>query len=189
MRLLPVFLLLACNPPVTADETGDTGAEDSDTTPQPFAFYTPSWADGGAIPAEFTCDGTGGWQGQPNPELVWENPPEGTAAYAVLYVDSDLGDWEHWAFYTTDAAVAGIPASTSNTGSLPAGVVELNGQDGRTGYIPNCPSGQTHTYTFTIYAVNDASALTGQTTFSGLESAAAAAALATLSFSGQSDAG
>ncbi|MCO4746140.1 MAG: YbhB/YbcL family Raf kinase inhibitor-like protein [Proteobacteria bacterium] len=186
IRMLPVVaLLVACNPPLT-DDNADTS--DTNTAPAEFAFSTSAWTDGATIPAEYTCAGTGGWNAQDNPELTWANAPEGTAAFAMLYVDTDLGDWRHWAFYTSDASVNSIPRGTSNTVSLPAGVTELTSGDGRVGYVPNCPSGSMHTYEFTLWAVSDASALTGMTTFADLKAAAEANSLGSLSFTGLSDA-
>lgn len=184
-RILPALLLLvACSPPSTDDDvSGDSTVEDSGV-PAEFAFYTPAWADGEAIPVEYTCDGAGGWPAQDNPQLVWENPPEGTEAFAVIYVDTDLGDWEHWAFYTANAEVLEIPRTTSNTSNLPVGVVELESQDSRTGYVPNCPGPTPHSYEFTIWAVSDANALVGSATFTELEANATANSLGTLSFSG-----
>lgn len=180
MRLLPILVALAaCNPPVDGDENSETG----DTDTAVFTLTLP-WDDGAAIPTEYTC-GAGGvnWTTQPNPLVSWSGAPDGTAAFAMIYVDSDLSDWEHWAFYTADATVTSIPATTSNTASLPAGVTELVSQDGRTGYVPNCPS-STHTYTWTLYAVSDASALTGQTSFDGLRSAAESVSLGSLTYTG-----
>lgn len=180
-RMLPALaLLVACNPPIT-DENNDSSDSEE---PGVFGFSTPAWESGAAIPVDYTCDGSGGWTAQDNPELVWENPPTGTAAFAVIYVDTDLNDWEHWAFYTSSADVLTIPRGTSNTASLPAGVIELASQDGRTGYVPNCPGPSAHSYEFTIWAVSDANALVGITTFDALETAAAANSLGTLSFNG-----
>ena len=183
--LTTCLLLAACNPPVTGDDTLATDSGTDTAAAGEFAFYTPAWQDGDTIPTEYTCDGTGGWQAQNNPELLWENPPAGTQAFAMIYVDSDLNDWNHWAFYTTNADVLGIPQATSNTGSVSSGVVELRSQDGRTGYVPNCPGSNPHTYTFTLWAVSDANALVGQSTFDGLASAASAVSLGSLSFSGE----
>jgi phosphatidylethanolamine-binding protein (PEBP) family uncharacterized protein len=185
-RMVPVIaLLVACNPPLTDD---NSDSSDTSTTPAVFTFSTPGWTDGAAIPAEYTCAGTGGWAAQDNPELNWANAPEGTAAFAMIYVDTDLGDWRHWAFYTADASVTTIPRGTSNTASLPAGVTELQSGDNRVGYVPNCPGGAEHTYQFTLWAVSDASALSGMTTFADLKTAAEANSLGSLSFTGLSDA-
>ena len=76
------------------------------------------WESGADIPSEYTCGPSGvNWQTQPNPLVSWSGAPDGTAAFALIYVDSDLNDWEHWAFYTADASVLSIPASSSNTTS------------------------------------------------------------------------
>lgn len=184
MRLSPVLVaLIACNPPVTADDQmGDSGDNDSGSAAA-FEMTLP-WDDGAAIPEQYTCGaGQVNWTSQHNPLVSWANPPAGTAAFAMIYVDSDLNDWEHWAFYTADATVLSIAENTSNTASMPGGVTELRSQDGRTGYVPNCP-GSSHTYTWTLHAVSDAAALAGQTTFDGLRAAAEGASLGSLTYTG-----
>ncbi|MCB9741835.1 MAG: YbhB/YbcL family Raf kinase inhibitor-like protein [Alphaproteobacteria bacterium] len=187
-----LLLALACKDPAVIDSQSDDSATESapDTAPAgEFSFSTPSWEDGGAIPAEFTCDGQGGWNNQRNPELVWENPPEGTAAYALTYIDLTANGWQHWAFYTEDASLGGLPQESSNTADLPAGVTELVSNDGRRGYVPNCPGGREHTYEFTLWALSEPLAVGENASFGQLRNAAENKALGSLSFTGLSSAG
>ena len=186
MRWLMALVLVACGGGAT-DGTGST----SETTepPPPFAFYTPAWEDGGDVPTPYTCDGEGGWPHQLNPELVWENPPEGTAGFVMVFDDPDAGDWPHWAFFTDDAALRGIPEGVSGTADLPAGVVELQSGDGRTGYVPNCPGGAVHEYRWRLWAVSEPVEVPTDARFDDLIDAARAVSLEQQKFTGVSDAG
>lgn len=154
-----------------------------------FDFYTPAFNDGDMVPAQYTCDGRGGFGHQFNPELIWENPPPGTAAFVMIFDDPDAGNFGHWAFYTDDATVLRIPEGTSNTMNLPMGVNELRSSDGRTGYVPNCPGGRQHQYRWRMWAVDNTFMLNGRLSFDALERAATAAELDMVQFTGLSSAG
>jgi len=157
--------------------------------PQPFDFYTPAWMDGARVPAEYTCAGAGGIRNQRNPELVWENPPAGTAAFVMIFDDPDAGGFPHWAFFTSDATVLGVPVGTSNTRSLPSGITEVSNGFGATGYGPNCPGGRLHTYRWRMWAVSTSQlGLTSRSNFGAIERAAQSNALGMVQFTGQSDA-
>jgi hypothetical protein len=179
-------LLAACGSSGGVDDTIDTSPLEP---PAPFAFYTPAWEDGDDVPSDYTCDGADGWLSQNNPELVWEAPPEGTKAFAMIFDDPDAGEWEHWAFFVNDADVLGVPEGTSDTADLPPGIVELNSGDGRTGYVPNCPSGATHAYRWRLWALDTEISLDGTASFTELEEAAKDKKIEKIEFTGMSDAG
>ena len=185
MRFLPLLLVAACDS-ATTTSTSDTSPPEP---PAPFAFYTPAWADGQDVPEEYTCDGAGGWGGQNNPKLVWESPPEGTVGFAMIFDDPDAGEYPHWAFFVNDATVLTVKKATSGTAELADGVVELLSGDGRVGYIPNCPSGNTHTYRWRMFALDTEIALDESASFSELEDAATEAKIKKVEFTGLSDAG
>ena len=175
-------------------DTPDTGPADSGEHPDaamagPFSFATPAWMDGARVPPEYTCAGTGGWRNQRNPELVWSDPPAGTQAFVMIFDDPDARNYPHWAFYTADATLTGVPEGVSNTMNLPTGITELRGGDGRVGYVPNCPGGRDHTYRWRLWAVNTASLnLPARPTFTQLQQAADAASLGMVTFTGISNA-
>ena len=49
-----------------------------------------------AIPEKYTCKGK-----NISPELKWNDPPQGTAAYGLIMDDPDApaGTWVHWVIY------------------------------------------------------------------------------------------
>jgi Raf kinase inhibitor-like YbhB/YbcL family protein len=105
----------------------------------------------GIIGKAFTCDGRG-----ESPELSWTAAPPGTESYALVVTDRDspLGyNFVHWVVYDIPANTHGLPAATSR--SLPNGAKQGLNDDGKTGYVPPCPPGNSfHRYDFVLYAVD-----------------------------------
>jgi Raf kinase inhibitor-like YbhB/YbcL family protein len=115
-----------------------------------------AFANGAAIPVEFTCD----TPGAPSPPLAWTGVPDGTAEVAITVVDPDAGGFVHW-------FVAGISPSVRaiGQGSVPEGAIELVNGAGTAGWTPPCPphGAKAHRYVFTVYALGKASGLAAST--------------------------
>ena len=123
-----------------------------------FALISTAFADGGAIPAAFTCDGA-----STSPPLSWAGIPAGAKGLILIVEDPDApgGTFDHWTVYAIAAEAGGFPASTSpRPGGLPGQATEgLNGA-GKIGYLGPCPpAGQQHRYRFSLLAVDAALAL------------------------------
>jgi Raf kinase inhibitor-like YbhB/YbcL family protein len=130
--------------------TGLPGGAGGASTASAALTVTLPWADGGAIDTRFTCDGA-----DTSPQISWTAPPAGTVELALLVVDDDAGGYVHW-------AVAGIPPAAGETpeGEGFPGALEGINSFGKTGYGGPCPpSGATHTYRFTLYALGQQSEL------------------------------
>ena len=69
-----------------------------------FEITSPAFANGEAIPSDFSCDGR-----DISPALTWTEPPAGTQSFALIMDDPDapMGTWVHWVIFN-------IPASTRN---------------------------------------------------------------------------
>lgn len=106
---------------------------------------SPAFADGGVIPAEYTCDGAGA-----NPPLACSKIPAQTKSLALIVDDPDSprGFFTHWLIWN-------IPPLTSliSTGSTPPGAVEGSNDFGKTGWGGPCPNQGEHRYVFTLYAL------------------------------------
>jgi phosphatidylethanolamine-binding protein (PEBP) family uncharacterized protein len=104
-------------------------------------------AEGGVLPAEFTCDGAG-----VTPPLAWKGAPSGTAGYAlVMHTQPEDGDahW-YWVLY-------GIPPTVDHleADARPPGMGGTNSVNGKVGYAPPCSKGPgPKVYTFTAYALS-----------------------------------
>jgi Raf kinase inhibitor-like YbhB/YbcL family protein len=119
----------------------DPAVTPADHRPTPgFELTSAAFAEGGAIPAEHSCEG-------PSPELAWAGVPEDTAELALTLLDPDAGNFVHWVAWGVD------PASTA----LAAGAAapsEGENDAGRPGYFGPCPpEGERHRYVFTLYAL------------------------------------
>lgn len=107
-----------------------------------------SFANGQPIPPEFALgarDGEGGFGGNRNPHLAWEEVPPGTRSFALVCIDPDAptdpalvadaatpipvehprGEFVHWALADIPADVRAIAAGSASegvtTGGKPAG--------------------------------------------------------------------
>jgi phosphatidylethanolamine-binding protein (PEBP) family uncharacterized protein len=109
-------------------------------------------ADGGTLPADYTCDGTGA-----SVPLAWSGAPAGTKEFALLMttLPGDGTTKWNWVMYGIPATTTSLERNTSGVGTF--GV----GSDGpSTAYQPPCSQGPgLKLYTFTIYALSASPAL------------------------------
>ena len=115
-----------------------------------FTLTITAFADGGLIPAKFTCEGA-----NVSPELHWNDAPANTRSYALIVDDPDApaGTFTHWVLFD-------MPAERSSLAEG-AGAIGVAGKNdfGRAGYGGPCPprGHGPHRYTFTLYALDIAS--------------------------------
>ncbi|MCB9810826.1 MAG: YbhB/YbcL family Raf kinase inhibitor-like protein [Candidatus Nomurabacteria bacterium] len=114
---------------------------------------SPAFADGGSIPARYTCDGE-----NVNPELHISGVPEGTKSLVLVMDDPDIPDsvkesrgiekFDHWVLYN-------IPPDTTviKEGEM-VGSEGLSSR-GEVGYVGSCPPDREHRYFFRLYALPD----------------------------------
>jgi len=142
----------ATAPPRRPDATTTTGAGFNTLIPSElFTLASPAFAPNGDIPTEYSCDGVG-----TAPPLTWANIPAGTVELVLLVTDPEANGFIHW-------MVAGIDPATTALGPqvAPPGSTELKNSSGVAGYAALCPPpGTSHTYEFTLYALDAPSDLT-----------------------------
>jgi len=106
---------------------------------------SPAFDQNGTIPDKYTCQGD-----DINPELHFENVPDGTERFALIVDDPDApaGTWLHWLVYD-------IPAdkTTIEENSIP-GKQGMNDFDKRD-YGGPCPPSGEHRYFFRGYALDE----------------------------------
>jgi Raf kinase inhibitor-like YbhB/YbcL family protein len=109
-----------------------------------FTVTSPAFADGQAVPREFTCDGN-----DAPPAMTVADPPEGTKSFAVIMDDPDApkGTFTHWLAYDVPADGSGLRATAGKA---------LKNDFGRKGYGGPCPppGHGAHRYYFTVYDVD-----------------------------------
>jgi phosphatidylethanolamine-binding protein (PEBP) family uncharacterized protein len=114
-----------------------------------FVLTSSAGVNNGALPAAYTCDGTGS-----TPPLAWSGAPAGTTEYAILLSTIPApGQLKYdWVLYHIPGTVSSLAKDSFLVGTV--GV----GDDGPgTTYDPPCSSGPgAKTYTITIYALSAA---------------------------------
>jgi len=110
-----------------------------------------SFADGGDIPRQFTCDGA-----DISPALHWSHGPYGTRDFAISMTDPDApAEFTHWIAYNIPAGVRSLAEGASVQPAMPKGSNEGLDNFGRIGYGGPCPPpGRPHRYVFHIYALD-----------------------------------
>jgi hypothetical protein len=119
-----------------------------------FTLHSAAFANQGAIPAKYTCDGK-----EVSPPLAWSGPPAGTRSFALVVDDPDAPDpaapkrvWVHWVLYDLPADTRELAEGASH--SLPAGTREGSNDWRRTGYGGPCPPIGRHRYCHKLYALD-----------------------------------
>jgi hypothetical protein len=104
----------------------------------------------GRIPADFALGAPGGFGGNRNPHLAWDDVPEGTRSFALLCIDTDAptdaslagrddveipvehprGEFVHWVVVDIDAGVRDIAAGSASDGVAKGGKQAPSGPRG-----------------------------------------------------------
>ena len=142
--------------------------------PAQFSLTSPSFADGGGIPAQNTCDGT-----DLSPALAWADVPAQTGAFALVVRDPDANGFVHWVLTDVPADVTELPEGRGDSIGIP-------GQNdfGRVGWGGPCPPSGEHRYEFTLYALTGPLMLDGSITADVVERALATNVLGEARLSG-----
>lgn len=124
----------------------------ADTTPAEPAFTltTNAFLDTGALPVLYTCDGKDN-----SPQFSWSNPPAKTKSFALLVSDPDApnGIFYHWIVYNIPAATTELAEGIT---TFPAKTFVGKNSKGEKKYNGPCPpKGSTHSYHFTLYALDN----------------------------------
>jgi len=110
-----------------------------------------AFADGGLIPAKYTCDGA-----DVSPPLQWDAVPEGAKSIALICDDPDapMGTWVHWVLFNLPAQAKDLAENIPPDKTLPDGAKQGTNDFRRIGYGGPCPPSGTHRYFFKIYALD-----------------------------------
>jgi Raf kinase inhibitor-like YbhB/YbcL family protein len=122
---------------------------------QAMTLMSPSWPDGGQIPAKHTQAGA-----EVSPALTWRPVPEGTASFALIVHDLDApigngsDDILHWMLWNIPSSATGLPEGVSRGAQLPDGTRQISA----TGTSYRGPgasaAGPAHHYVFELYALD-----------------------------------
>jgi len=118
-----------------------------EATPEgPIMLLTSSaFADGGPIPAMYTCDGD-----DVSPPLAWTDVPPDTRAFALIVSDPDAGGFVHW-------VLTAIPGDARELAEGEGDATGVPGQTsfGDVGWGGPCPPSGEHRYVFELLALSE----------------------------------
>lgn len=124
---------------------GRTNAGSFDV-PEVITVISPAFHDQGVIPQRYTCFGKG-----LSPPLRWSGVPPGTKALALVVDDSDapVQPYIYWLVFDI-----GSQTTELQEASLPPNARQAQGSNKLASYHPPCPHSASHSYRFTVYAMD-----------------------------------
>jgi Raf kinase inhibitor-like YbhB/YbcL family protein len=119
-----------------------------------FALQSTAFSDGGQLPSDYTCDGSG-----QSPPLSWTGAPPGTAAYALVAQDTDRTSAANqpftlWLLYNMPSSLTQLGAGVPARPLLSNGAQQGLNDNQTVGYLGACPDpGQApHHVAFVVFA-------------------------------------
>jgi phosphatidylethanolamine-binding protein (PEBP) family uncharacterized protein len=112
-----------------------------------FSLTSPAVQTGGALPAEYTCDGRGSTL-----PLSWSGAPAGTREFALLMttLPGDGTTKWNWVVYGIPSGTSSLPRDAFGVGTVGVGSDGPNAE-----YNPPCSQGPgAKVYTYTLYALS-----------------------------------
>jgi Raf kinase inhibitor-like YbhB/YbcL family protein len=119
----------------------------------PITVTSPAFGSDAPMPSQFTCLGSG-----ISPPLSWSGAPSAQVkSFAIVADDSQapITPYIYWIVYDIGPTTSDIPQNGSK--HLPTGARQAMNSKGTIGYDPPCPRGppgSSHSYRFTVYALN-----------------------------------
>lgn len=150
-RYLSSILIFAAFTAIVAPgcDAEEAIVREKEVAPVGFQLTSTAFADGEAIPVEYTCEGS-----DLSPPLAWSGVPTGAKSLALIVDDPDAPDpaapqmtWVHWVVYN-------IPPDAEAAKELPAGARRGLNDWKRTGYGGPCPPIGRHRYFHKLYALD-----------------------------------
>ena len=123
----------------------------TETITKPFTLTSSAFANGGSIPARYSCLGE-----EASPPLEWNEPPAGVKSFSLIMDDADapMGTWVHWVLYNIPITAHGWPENTPDDAELVNGAMQGKNSGGGIGYGGPCPPWGTHRYFIKLYALD-----------------------------------
>ena len=113
-----------------------------------FRLTSPSFEEGKAIPAKYTCDSS-----NVSPALRWTGAPVHTKSFAIIMDDQDtpMGAWVHWVIYNIPGTLTSLDERITA-----AQVNAIEGMNSWSEKVYNgpCPPGGAHRYQFKLFALD-----------------------------------
>ena len=110
-----------------------------------------AFANGGMIPAQYTCDGA-----NTSAPLQWSGLPAAAKTLALIVDDPDAPGktWVHWVVYDLPATTTQLRENVGQGKTLAGGGKQGTNDFKKIGYGGPCPPSGTHRYFFKLYALD-----------------------------------
>lgn len=121
-----------------------TAGEGAPVAPSPMSISSEAFIQG-TLAAPYTCHGS-----KISPPVNWSGAPPGTKSLALIVDDSSapITPFIYWLVFDINPGATDI-----QEGSRPTGARQALNSANIMAYDPPCPSGNSHSYRFTIYAL------------------------------------
>lgn len=145
--LICVTAMMSCQATTSTTNTSASSNTTGSTSSSTFTLTSPEVVEGGALPAEYTCDGASATL-----PLEWSGAPDGTQSFAIImhHIPGPGDSHWYWQIYDIPADVHSLPKNATGIGTL-----GNNSVNGNTEYAPPCSKGPgLKEYTYTVYALS-----------------------------------
>jgi len=138
-------VVLALAAALTVAGCGQAG-QGAPVAPRAMSVSSEAFFSQNILPQRYTCHGA-----RINPPLDWSGAPAGTKSLAVIVDDSSapITPFIYWLVFDIQPGTTDIQEDAVPIGARQA----LNSAD-TAAYDPPCPGGHSHSYRFTVYALN-----------------------------------
>jgi Raf kinase inhibitor-like YbhB/YbcL family protein len=166
-RLAAAAAAIGCSAPLTG--CGLVGSDITPANPSVMTVGSGAFVQG-TMPQRYTCAAGKAI----SPPLDWTGAPPGTKSLALVVDDSNapITPYVYWIVFDISPATSAILE-----GQVPPGARQAQNSAGKAAYDPPCPGTRSHTYRFTIYALDKTINLPNGTSLLSAWKAIAAAAI------------
>ena len=138
----------AANSNVQTNEPANSNPNAGITTPMQFSLSSPAFTNNGVIPVKYTCKG-----GDVIPPLAIAGAPSNTQSFALIMDDPDAVQvvgftYVHWVVFDIP------PMATEMPEGRQIGIIGSAGSGEKRYEGPCPPPGETHSYSFRLYALD-----------------------------------
>lgn len=158
-KILSVFAAVVALGTVGARDLRGQQAAAPATPPPAMVLTTAAFADGGEIPAKYSCTVK---DEMSSPALQWSGAPKETVSFALIVHDPDahpakgMSDVTHWILWNIPATATQLPAAVPGTAALQDGTQQGKNVRGANAYQGPCPPpSKPHHYVFELLALDE----------------------------------
>ena len=143
-------LIASCSATETQDKVVPSSTEEDAMAT--ILISSTAFKEGDKIPVKYTCDGL-----DVSPALIWDKSPQLTEVFVLIVDDPDApgGVFTHWIIFNIPSNIHRFAEGVPIQEELENGALQGRNGFGKIGYGGPCPpSGRSHRYQFTIYALD-----------------------------------